>query len=378
VSVRLIHLADYVPAYSGSFVPMVREALVRARTRGWEATAVFPEAASNHEWARALAEEVEVAFLSPSRTAIAALLEAAETTILHTHFTTYDLPAAVAARDGSKVHVVWHVRAFLPREPSRRLRSIVKYTLTRRLVDALVCVGPHLVDQLVRSGASRRRTTYLPNGIDTSRFRPPPEDARAAARAALGIPSDRPVVLHYGWSWQLKGGDLFCAAIGELRRRGVEVTGVTVGAGPEAGADARRFAVEEQLVCLPQGENAEQLLAASDVLALPSRAEGGDPPLAVLESLAAGVPVVAGDIPGQTLRGQLDAYRAVPLEPHALADGIETQLATTAQAHAAARSYIEAERSLNAWADRMDALYDAILAGRRLPSWTGSIHDDRR
>jgi glycosyltransferase involved in cell wall biosynthesis len=286
VPVRLIHVADYVPAYSGSFVPMVREALVRARTRGWEATAVFPEAASDHDWARALAEEVEVAFVPPSRAAIAALLEAADTTILHTHFTRYDLPAAaVVARGGSRMHVVWHVRAFLPQEPSRRLRSIVKYTLTRRLVDAIVCVGPHLVDQLVRSGASRRRTMYLPNGIDTSRFRPTPEDVRASARAALGFPSDRPVVLHYGWSWQLKGGDLFCAAIGELQRRGVEVTGVTVGAGPEAVSDARRFEVEDQLICLPQGENVEQLLAASDVLALPSRAEGGNPPFAVLESL---------------------------------------------------------------------------------------------
>jgi glycosyltransferase involved in cell wall biosynthesis len=367
VPVRLVHLADYVPAYSGSFVPMVREALVRARTRGWRATAVFPEAARDHEWAQALAEEVDVAFVPPSPAAIGALLEDGDTTILHTHFTSYDLPAALAARGGSRVRVLWHVRAFLPREPSRRLRSIVKYSLTRRVVDALVCVGPHLVDQLVRSGASRRRTTYLPNGIDTSRFRPASADARAAARAALGLPNDRPVVLHYGWSWQLKGGDLLCAAIGELRNRGVEATGVTVGAGPEAEADARRFGVEDRLIRLPQGENAEQLLAASDLLAIPSRAEGGNPPLSVLESLAAGVPVVAGDIPGQTLGGQLEAYRAVPLTARELADGIEAQLTTTPEARAVARSYVEGERSLTAWSERMDAVYDAILAGRRLP-----------
>jgi glycosyltransferase involved in cell wall biosynthesis len=368
VPIRLIHVADYVPAYSGSFVPMLREALVRARARGWRATAIFPEAARDRDWARALAEEVEVAFAAPSRAAVASLAEAGHPTILHTHFTTYDLPAAAVARSRPGVHVVWHVHASLPREPSRRLRSIVKYTLTRSIVDAIVCVGPHLVDQLVRSGASRRRTTYLANGIDTSRFRQPSPDARPRARAELAFPSNRPVVLHYGWSWQVKGGDLFCAAIGELRRRGVEVTGATVGAGPEAESDARRFGVEDRLICLPQGENVEQLLAASDVFALPSRAEGGNPPFSVLEALATGVPVVAGDIEGQTLGNQLDAYRAVPLEPRALADAIETQLAATDAARAAARSYVETQRSLTAWADRMDAVYEAILAGRETPS----------
>jgi glycosyltransferase involved in cell wall biosynthesis len=367
VPTRLIHLADYVPAYSGSFVPLVREALVRAQRRGWQATAVFPEAARDRDWAHALANEVELAFTPPSRAGVAALLDDGATTILHTHFTTYDLPAAAAARGRPSVHLVWQVHGSLPREPSRRLRSTVKYTLTRHLVDAIVCVGPHAVGQLVRSGASRRRTRYLPNGIDTSRFRPPSADARKASRAALGFPDDRPVVLQYGWSWHIKGGDLFCAAIGELRARGVEVTAVTVGAGPEAVADSRRFGIEDQLICLPQGQNVEQLLAASDVFALPSRAEGGNPPFSVLEALATGVPVVAGDIPGQTLGNQLDAYRAVPLEPSALADAIETQLATTDEERATARSYVESERSLAAWADRMDAVYDAILA-ERLPS----------
>jgi glycosyltransferase involved in cell wall biosynthesis len=366
VPVRLVHFADYVPAYSGSFVPMVREALVRARTRGWQATAVFPEAARDRDWARALADEVEVAFAPPSRAAVAALVEGGDATILQTHFTTYDLPTAAVGRGRSNVHVVWHVHADVPREPSRRLRSMVKYTLTRRLVDAIVCVGPHLVGQLVRSGASRQRTMYLANGIDTSRFRPPPPGARPTTRGELGFATDRPVVLHYGWSWQRKGGDLLCAAIGELRNRGVDVAAVTVGAGREAEVDARRFGIEDQLISLPQGENVEQLLAASDVFVLPSRAEGGNPPFSVLEALATGVPVVAGNIPGQTLGSQLDGYRAVPLEPRALADAIEAQLATTDEARAAARSYVEAKRSLTAWADRMDAVYDAILAGRRL------------
>jgi glycosyltransferase involved in cell wall biosynthesis len=346
---------------------MVREALLRAQARGWEAAAVFPEEARGREWARSLAREVDVSFRPPTRAAVEDVVSSDETTILHTHFTKYDLPAVLAARGRRQTHVIWHVRAFLPQRPSQRLRSIVKYTFARRSVDAIACVGPHLVDDVVRSGASRGHTTYLPNGIDANRFRPASPSECAAARAALGLPSNRPVVLHYGWSWRVKGGDLFCAAVAELRRRGVEVTAVTIGAGAEAEADAHRFGISDQLVRLPQGEDVERLLATANVLALPSRAEGGNPPLAVLESLAAGVPVVAGEIPGQTLSGQLEAYRAVPLEPAALANGIEAQLRTSDDARTAARTYVQTERSLTAWADRMYAVYDSILNSEPLP-----------
>lgn len=361
MQIRLVHVADYVPAYSGSFVPLVREALVRAQNRGWHATAVFPEKASDHEWARALADEVEVVFLPPSPQALAGLHRRGETTILHTHFTTYDLPAAMVARGRPGVRVIWHLHASFPDKRTRRLASILKYSLTRRLVDAIVCVGPHLVQGVVNVGGSRRRTMYIPNGIDTSRFRPSPPDARMAARSELGVPRDRLVVLHFGWSWHVKGGDLLYAAIGELRRRGLEATVLTVGAGPEAAVDARRFGIEGQLVCLPQGENVEQLLAASNVFALPSRAEGGSPPFSVLEALASGVPVVAGQIPGQAMSSQLAAYCAVPLEPFSLADAIEAQAATPEEALIAARTYVETERSLTAWGERMHSVYEAIL-----------------
>lgn len=358
--VALIHLADYVPDYPGSFVPMVREALVRARSRGWRATAVFPEEAGGRRWARDLAGEFEVRFLPPSRSAVAALLRPGETAILHTSFTLYDLAAALAARGHANVHVVWHAQSNLVPTAAGRARSLLKYTASRRLVDAVVCVAPHVVEQVVRAGASRRRTLYVPNAVDTGRFSPRSPRERAEARAALGLPGDRPVVLHYGWAWRRKGGDLLCAAVGELAGRGVEVTAVTVGAGAAAEADARRCGIEDRLVRLPQTQHVEQLLAAADVLALPSRAEGM--PFAVVEALASGVPVVAGDIPGATVAGELAAYRAVPLEPGAIADGIAAQLRATEAARAAGRAYVEAEWSLTTWGDRVYGLYDAILA----------------
>ena len=102
---------------------MLRAALVRAQARGWRATAVLREEARDHAWARALAEEVEVAFLPATRTAIDDLLVGDETAILHTHFTMYDLAAALAARRRPQTHVVWQVRSFLAQATTARVRS---------------------------------------------------------------------------------------------------------------------------------------------------------------------------------------------------------------------------------------------------------------
>lgn len=363
---RLVHLADYEAAYSGSFVPMLREALGSAQQRGWSATAVFPEAARGRDWARALDGEFEVLFLPPSRAGVAGLIRRGSRTILHTNFTAYDLATALAARGDPETHVVWQAQSNLVATLPGNLRAFIKYTGARRLVDAVVCVAPHIAREVLRHGAPPRRTLYLPNAIDTGRFRPPAPEARDEARKLLGLPANRPVVLHYGWAWHRKGGDLFCAAIGELRRRGVEVTPATVGAGAAAAADARRYGIEDELVVLPAMQDVTRLLAAADVLALPSRAEGM--PFAVLESLASGVPVVAGDIPGQTVDTDLAAYRTARLEPGALADAIEAQLGASEEARAAARAHVEAQRSLTVWAERIHAVYDAILAGRGLPT----------
>jgi glycosyltransferase involved in cell wall biosynthesis len=364
--VRLIHLADYEAAYSGSFVPMLREALTRAKKRGWHGLAVFPEAARGRDWANALADEFEVQFLTPSTAAVAGLLANEQRTILHTNFTSYDLAAALAARQARNIHLVWQAQSNLPDTLQGQVRAFIKYTAARHLVDAILCVAPHIADEIRRRGAPPQRTLYLPNAIDTRRFRPPRPEERQQARAALGLPSERPVVLHYGWAWHRKGGDLFCAAVAELRRRGVEVIPATVGAGPDATMDARRYGIEDALVSLPPMEDVRQLLAAADVLALPSRAEGM--PFAVLESLASEVPVVAGDIPGQTVEADLAAYRTVPLEPRALADAIAEQLGASDEARATARAHIEARRSLTAWAEQTHAIYDAILDSRPLPA----------
>ncbi|HET6149491.1 MAG TPA: glycosyltransferase family 4 protein [Polyangia bacterium] len=115
---------------------------------------------------------------------------------------------------------------------------------------------------------------------------------RAAARAHLGVSG--PTVVAVGRLIPIKGFDLLVDAVGDRARL------IVIGAGPEAvalRARARRRSVSLTLPgVLPRAELATWL-AAADLYVQPSRAlssgrtEGV--PLATLEALAVGVPVIA-------------------------------------------------------------------------------------
>jgi glycosyltransferase involved in cell wall biosynthesis len=174
---------------------MLREALLRGQRQGWGATAVLPEGARSHEWASSLDDELEVLFLPPSQAAVANLIRNnSQKVILHTNFTAYDAAAALAARAHSNVHVIWQAQSNLVPTLPGRLRAVIKYTLARRLVDAIIGVAPHIVRDIVRRGASAQRTLYLPNAVDTDRFRPARPEERRAARASCHRMPKRPAM----------------------------------------------------------------------------------------------------------------------------------------------------------------------------------------
>jgi glycosyltransferase involved in cell wall biosynthesis len=123
-----------------------------------------------------------------------------------------------------------------------------------------------------------------------------------AARAELGIPADAAVVAWHGRvEIDHKGLDLLVEA-GRLLRAEREVTLLLVGGGPdaerlrrllaEAGLDGVHFVDE---FVRDRGRLA-RYLSAGDVYAFPSRREGF--PVAPVEAMACGLPVVAADVPG--------------------------------------------------------------------------------
>ena len=255
---RLVQLAAYDGPYPGSSIPMIRAALLEARRRGWEGEAVFAESARDQAWLELFADEgisvriVERGSRAEMTGQLRALLDERpdEPTLLHTHFTAYDIPAAVAARGRPDTSVIWHLHTPPSETLVYALRSRVKFSFYGRSVAAILCVAPHMTERVARI-APKGRASFFPNGIDTASFAPPSLEQRRQARAELGITTTDPLLGHLAWDWEVKGGDILLEAVERLKARGRPVSVVTRVAVPAAARAQRdRLGLQTEVTIL--------------------------------------------------------------------------------------------------------------------------------
>jgi glycosyltransferase involved in cell wall biosynthesis len=370
------HLADYAGPYAGSFVPMLSAAAREAEARGHTTTIWLSEIGRSRPWVGSLQAVADVrwldgatgarASLAPTLRALrGALLADARPAVLHTHFSTYDIPAALMRLVRPRLAVFWHEHG----RPdtggmgaARRAARYARYGGLGQAVAGILCVSPEIRAALARDHAPGRRLIQFANAVDIDRFTPITADRRAAARRTIGAEDSDRVVLHFGWDWHRKGGDLLIGARRALQRP--DVLWLTVGAPPDAlgepGGGGR-------LRALPATDDVRELYAAADVFVSCSRSEGM--PYAVLEALASGLPVAGTDLPGQTpLLDGLPGAAVTAADPEAIAQAVDRLLALDDAGRAVhrdqARRRVADSYSLDAWAARLMTLYEQALAGR--------------
>lgn len=207
------------------------------------------------------------------------------------------LPYAVKAH-GTDVNVVARWRSVRPLVGSALRSAACAIGVSRPMVEALVALG-----------APKERAVLVRNGVDRALFRPAD---RRAARHELGLPAHGRIVTFVGHVSREKGIHELLHAFEALGGDGSEpVHLVIVGDGPERAAveqaaarrDRERAPAdlrEERGRIIAVGARplsaVARHLAATDLLALPSWAEGT--PNVVLEALAAARPVVATRVGG--------------------------------------------------------------------------------
>jgi glycosyltransferase involved in cell wall biosynthesis len=169
-----------------------------------------------------------------------------------------------------------------------------------RPTDLGICVSRAVCDTARTSyyvGRDRLRIVY--NGIDLSRFRRVAPDARPRVRADLGIPSDARVLALIGRFYAVKGHEEMIRMMPAIAARCPDAVLIMAGDGPNRpGCEslAAQLNIQSQVRFLGQRNDVADLLGASDVLVVPSQIEGF--PLAVVEALAIGRPVVGYDVGG--------------------------------------------------------------------------------
>ena len=227
--------------------------------------------------------------------------------LVHTHLYRACLYGRIAARLAG-------VRAVVATEHSigdsvlegRPLTAGVRglYLAGERLGRATVAVSPTVAERLRHWGVPGARIRVIPNGIDAPRFRFD-EVARKEARMHYGLPEDAYVV---GGVGRLAPGKRFDLLLRALSRLPGDVRLLLVGGGPEETTlrrTARALGIADRVVLtgerpyLPSPRNDApglvDLLSAMDVLASPSPQEAFG--LAVVEALAAGLPVLYASCP---------------------------------------------------------------------------------
>lgn len=250
----------------------------------------------------------------PGPTGVAAILravKAADAVLLHDSLYLTNVVALLAARwHRTPVVLVQHIAAVpysnrLLRALMRAANALIARPMLRA-ADQVVFIS----DTVVRHFSNlrfRAQPRLIFNGVDTDVFGLPAAGFnKRKARASLGLPDARPVVLFVGRFVEKKGLHI----IMRLARLRPDLTFALAGWGP---LDPAAWNLPN--VCTLkglQGPSLVPLYQSSEVLVLPSVGEGL--PLVIQEALSCGLPVICG----------ADTARADP-EASGFIDGVEIE-----------------------------------------------------
>jgi len=217
--------------------------------------------------------------------------------ILQTHAVKSHFLLRASGLHGSLPWIAFHHGYTWPDLRAQVYNQLDRWSL--RAARRVVTVSIPFREELSQRGVPRERITVLHNAIDPS-WAAGARESGGALRAELGIAADRKIVLIVGRLSREKDHLTLLDAIASIRAQGTIVPHLLmVGEGPE------RPRIEERIRTLNlaahvtmtgQALSAQPYYGIADAAVLSSRSEGS--PNALLEAMAARVPVVATAVGG--------------------------------------------------------------------------------
>ncbi len=304
------------------------------------------------------------------------LLRALEIDLVHTHGTAMmGLKAVRCARFGKlPLLLTYHTRVedatgYITKRPTREaaLRRLIWqwHRWYFRQCDAIVSPTNAVRDDILRQlRREMRRAFVIPTGVDTGRFL---SGDREAARAKYGL-NGRKVVLTVGRvAWEKNVETLIAAAELLLKER-EDLCFVVAGKGPalahfKAEAERRGLAERLRFLGFVPDEDLPSLYQAADAFVLPSTFETQG--IALLEAMAAGLPVAAADTGGPThfVRTGENGFLFEGRKPSACADAVRSAIGAGAALRVKARE-TAGRYSLEQQTRALVEAYRAVLEAR--------------
>lgn len=200
---------------------------------------------------------------------------------------------------GKKVVHTWHGIHYLSYGWLARRIYLLGEKLLALLTTRFINVSRGERSEAVSLGLyPMRRAVVIPNGIDPADFQKIKVNC-ASFRRSLGISKDDLVFVDVARFHPQKGHEFLIRTLPPVLENLPSAKFVMVGVGERLGEMkklARKLRVSESCVFAGEREDVAKILACSDVFVSPSAHEGM--PLAVMEAMASGLPVVATKVVG--------------------------------------------------------------------------------
>jgi glycosyltransferase involved in cell wall biosynthesis len=362
----MMEVCNYHGPYPGTFIPTLIAVGRSVEERlGLRYHCVFPSSMRDRPWVDMLGEAgIQCSFLEDGASTVAATSDLSRTAatlrtrLVRSHFSRWDLSAAVAAkRTGAAV--VWHMHS--GRGASRpTAKTYAKDILKARILGRILCDRVFAVSDEIRRLAESRgiaasRVELVLNGIEVARFAVIPR--RRTARAQLGLDPSVRVCLGFAWSPRTKGADVLVEAARPLGEAG-KLLVLLVGPSELAGGGNS----PPWLHVVDPVDDVAVLFAAADVFVSASRDEGFS--YAIGEAMAARLPVISSHIPGPSVYFAAEGVTTFPSEDvAALRAELESllfrpDLASMGESN---REFVERHLSIDSHVDRVIGLFEELL-----------------
>jgi glycosyltransferase involved in cell wall biosynthesis len=311
---------------------------------------------------------------------LAALVRRHNIDLIHTHLTYSNIIGGLAGTVTRRpvVTTLHNVRDIYP--PFRRIKKMLPTQTLRWCSHTVIACAPE-VRMAAREefGLPPGRMIDLPYGIETEAYaNVDPSSVLAVRRELLGE-SEGPLVLTVGNLRVAKAHEHLVSATRFLAERVPGTKVVIVGRNDTNESVVREriaaLGLEERVILAGQRADIAEILAAADLFVLSSTAEGL--PLAMLEAMAAGKPVVAtavGGIPG-VIEDDVTGRLVPPADIEALADAMMDLLCRPDKARRlaqAGRTRVQETYGADNFARHIQPIYSEVAGGKLAPA-TGIV-----
>ncbi len=286
--------------------------------------------------------------------------------ILHAHMPRASVPGTILGRLARVPVIVNHEHGWAFK--GKPVRQFLDRNVVARGSDVLLAVSEwdrlHMIE-IERIPSERIRV--LPNGI------PPIPAVGPDVRGELGVPAEVGLIGAVGRLYPEKGYDELIRAIAALKRSYSSlICCVIVGHGPDEpklNALIAELGLVNEVRLIGRRQDVPDVIRSLDVAVLSSRNEGS--PLAVMEYMAAGAPIVATAVGGvpELIEDGVQGLLVPARDPDALAEAIRRLLedrVLAARLGGAARERQRANYDLDVVVEQLERLYTELYAAARV------------